>query len=87
MPANDRRHHRLSFAISGRGVVYVLQPSVFDPRSLVSVYKKENHPVPPPSPIEAIRFVMDQRSIKQVDLVPYIGSQSKVSETLRGKRT
>jgi len=55
--------------------------------TLVRVYEKENHPVPPPTPIEAIRFVMEQRDMKQADLVPYIGSRSKVSEVLRGKRT
>jgi HTH-type transcriptional regulator/antitoxin HigA len=55
--------------------------------TLVRVYEKENHPVPPPTPIEAISFVMDQRGMKQADLVPYIGSRSKVSEILRGKRT
>jgi HTH-type transcriptional regulator / antitoxin HigA len=54
---------------------------------LVGVYEKENHPVPPPTPIEAITFVMDQKGMKQADLVPYIGSRSKVSEILRGKRT
>jgi HTH-type transcriptional regulator/antitoxin HigA len=55
--------------------------------TLVRVYEKENHPVPPPNPIEAISFVMDQRGMKQADLVPYIGSHSRVSEVLRGKRT
>lgn len=55
--------------------------------TLVEVYEKENHPVPPPTPIEAIRFVMEQRGMKQADLVPYIGSRSRVSEVLRGKRT
>ncbi len=55
--------------------------------TLVSVYEKENHPVPPPTPIEAISFIMDQKGMKQADLVPYIGSRSKVSEVLRGKRT
>ena len=54
--------------------------------TLVHVYEQENHPVPPPTPIEAIKFVMDQRGLKQVDLVPYIGSRSKVSEVLNGKR-
>lgn len=54
---------------------------------LVEVYEKENHPVPPPTPIEAIGFVMEQRGMKQADMVPYIGSRSKVSEVLRGKRT
>lgn len=55
--------------------------------TLVDVYEKENHPVPPPTPVEAIRFVMDQRGMKQADMVPYIGSRSKVSEVLRRKRT
>jgi HTH-type transcriptional regulator/antitoxin HigA len=55
--------------------------------TLVRVYEKENHPVHPPTPIEAISFVMDQRGMKQADLVPYIGSRSKVSEILRGRRT
>jgi HTH-type transcriptional regulator/antitoxin HigA len=55
--------------------------------TLVRVYEKENHPVPPPTPIEAIHFVMDQRGMKQADLVPYIGSRPKVSEILSGKRT
>ena len=55
--------------------------------TLVEVYEKEKHPVPPPTPIEAINFVMEQRGMKQADMVPYIGSRSKVSEILRGKRT
>jgi HTH-type transcriptional regulator/antitoxin HigA len=32
--------------------------------TLVRVYEKENHPFPPPDPIEAISFVMDQRGMK-----------------------
>ena len=28
--------------------------------TLVRVYEQENHPVPPPTPIEAISFVMEQ---------------------------
>ena len=55
--------------------------------TLVEVYEKENHPVPPPTPIEAINFIMEQRGMKQADLVPYIGSRPRVSEILRGKRS
>ncbi|WP_299980454.1 ImmA/IrrE family metallo-endopeptidase [Desulfobacula sp.] len=54
--------------------------------TLVTAYENENHPVPPPSPIEAIRFMMDQNGLKQVDLIPYIGSRPRVSEILNGKR-
>ena len=52
---------------------------------LVRVYEEAHYPVPAPDPIEAIRFVMDQQGLKQVDMVPYIGSRSKVSEVLNGK--
>jgi HTH-type transcriptional regulator/antitoxin HigA len=54
--------------------------------TLVTAYESANHPVPPPSPIEAIRFVMDQKGLNQADLVPYIGSRPRVSEILNGKR-
>lgn len=55
--------------------------------TLVEVYENKSHPVPLPTPIEAIKFIMDQKGMKQIDLVPYIGSRSKVSEVLGGKRT
>ena len=55
--------------------------------ALVGVYDDENHPVPPPSPIEAIRFVMEQKELTQADLIPYLGSRPRVSEILNGKRT
>lgn len=54
--------------------------------TLIGAYEDENHTVPPPTPLEAIEFAMDQRGLKQKDLVPFIGSKSKVSEVLSGKR-
>lgn len=39
-----------------------------------------------PDPVEAIKFRMEQQDLTQRDLVPYIGSRSKVSEVLAGKR-
>lgn len=54
--------------------------------TLIGAYEDENHPVPPPTPLEAIEFAMDQQGLKQKDLVPFIGSKSKVSEVLAGKR-
>lgn len=38
-------------------------------------------------PIEAIKFRVDQMCLSQKDLIPFIGSISKVSEVLSGKRT
>lgn len=54
--------------------------------TLVTDYESKKHPIPPPSPLEAIRFVMDQKGLKQADLIPYIGSRPRVSEILSGKR-
>ena len=53
---------------------------------LVQDYESRVAPLTLPDPIEAIRFRMDQQGLKQSDLVPYIGSRSKVSEVLSGKR-
>ena len=39
-----------------------------------------------PTPVDAIRFRMDEQGLKQNDLIPFIGSKSKVSEILAGKR-
>jgi len=39
-----------------------------------------------PDPITAIRFRMEQLGLSQNDLVPYIGTKSRVSEILSGKR-
>lgn len=53
---------------------------------LIETYEQDAFPLELPSPIEAIRFRMDQQGLAQKDLVPYIGSKSKVSEVLNGKR-
>jgi HTH-type transcriptional regulator/antitoxin HigA len=53
---------------------------------LLSDYERKHFPLPDPDPIEAIRFRMEQAGLSQLDLVPYIGSKSRVSEVLAGKR-
>ena len=53
---------------------------------LIQQYEANRFPMALPSPIEAIRFRMDQQGLSPRDLVPYLGSRSKVSEVLNGKR-
>jgi HTH-type transcriptional regulator/antitoxin HigA len=53
---------------------------------LVETYEAEKFPIELPDAIEAIRFRMEQMNLKQKDLIPIIGSKSKVSEVLSGKR-
>jgi HTH-type transcriptional regulator/antitoxin HigA len=53
---------------------------------LIYDYESKEFPETFPSPVDAIKFRMDQCDLKQSDLVPYIGSKSRVSEVLSGKR-
>lgn len=53
---------------------------------LVETYEKEQFKFEKPDPIEAILFRMEEQGLRQVDLIPFIGSKSKVSEVLARKR-
>tara|TARA_X000001316_G_C893605_1_gene14413 strand:- start:134 stop:496 length:363 start_codon:yes stop_codon:yes gene_type:complete len=54
---------------------------------LVSAYEDEHFPIDEPSPSEAIKFRMDQMGLNQTDVGRIIGSKSRVSEVLSGKRS
>jgi HTH-type transcriptional regulator / antitoxin HigA len=54
--------------------------------TLIEDYETKVLPETLPTPVEAIRFRMEQQDLKPIDLVPYLGSRSKVSEILSGKR-
>jgi HTH-type transcriptional regulator / antitoxin HigA len=53
---------------------------------LVQQYEAGLFPTELPDPIAAIEFRMEQQGLAPRDLVPYIGSRSKVSEVLARKR-
>lgn len=53
--------------------------------TLVEQYESERFPADLPDPIAAIKFRMDQQNLTQKDLIPYIGSRSRVSEILSSK--
>ena len=84
--------HRDALAELNRLLVLDPEPGTSDAEELgllaltVESYEKERFPIAPPDPVDAIRFRMDQAALAQRDLVPYIGSKSKVSEVLSGKR-
>lgn len=54
--------------------------------TLIEDFETKNFPSSLPDPVDAILFRMEQRDLKPIDLVPYIGSRSKVSEILSRKR-
>lgn len=54
--------------------------------ALVRDYESSAFPDSFPDPIDAILFRMEQQGLKPRDLIPFIGSRSKVSEILSRKR-
>ena len=53
---------------------------------LIEEYEEKAYPIDLPDPISAIKFRMEQQGLTRKDLQQYLGSQSKVSEVLNGKR-
>src|SRR3990172_3756109 len=53
---------------------------------LVEDFEKQHFPIAIPDPIEAIEFRMTEQGLRQKDLVPLLGSRSRVSEVLSRKR-
>lgn len=54
--------------------------------TLVEAYEAKHFPLDLPDPVEAIKFVMEQRNLTVKDLVPFIGRPNRVYEILTHKR-
>jgi HTH-type transcriptional regulator / antitoxin HigA len=54
--------------------------------TLVEAYEDKHYPIPPPHPIEAIKFRMEQGTISDKQLTKLLGGRSRKSEILSGKR-
>jgi HTH-type transcriptional regulator/antitoxin HigA len=54
---------------------------------LVRQYEDSRYPLEHARPIEALRFFMEQRNLRQRDLVPIFGASSVVSDVLKEKRS
>jgi HTH-type transcriptional regulator/antitoxin HigA len=53
---------------------------------LIEDFERKSDPVPDAEPIEVLRHLMDANGLRQKDLVGIFGTESIVSEVLRGKR-
>ena len=53
---------------------------------LIERYEQAQFPMDKPDPITAIKFRMEQLGLLKKDLIPFIGSASKVTEVLNGTR-
>lgn len=54
--------------------------------TLVDQYEAERYPVDTPDPLTLIRFHMEQNGYAQADLARVLGSRSRASEILNGKK-
>jgi HTH-type transcriptional regulator / antitoxin HigA len=53
---------------------------------LIAAYEETRWPRRSPRPAEVVRYFMDQHGLSRADLVPILGTVSRVSEVLRGKK-
>jgi HTH-type transcriptional regulator/antitoxin HigA len=53
---------------------------------LIGDYEAEHHPLPDPSPREMLVYLMEQRNLKQADLLPIFKSRGYVSDVINAKR-
>jgi HTH-type transcriptional regulator/antitoxin HigA len=54
--------------------------------TLVEVYERKHHPIPPPDPIEALKYHLESRGLTRRDLEPFLGSRARVAEVLNRRR-
>lgn len=53
---------------------------------LIKEYEDKHYPIPVPDPISAIKLKMEERGLKNKDLVGIIGSKGYVSAILNGRK-
>jgi HTH-type transcriptional regulator/antitoxin HigA len=53
---------------------------------LIKDYEEQHHPLSDPSPHEMLAYLMEQRGVKQADLLPIFKSRGYVSDVVNGKR-
>lgn len=54
---------------------------------LIEKYEDEHYPIPESTPTEVLNFLMEDRGLKQSDLLPVFGSSGIASEVVNGKRS
>ncbi len=53
---------------------------------LVTAYEAQKWPRRAPGTAEIVRYLMDQHGLSRADMAPILGTASRVSEVLRGKK-
>ncbi len=70
----------------GNQQTHPLAPVMETIGNLIANYEDQKHPVKEASPLQVLKYLMQEHGLRQSDLTE-IGSQGVVSEILTGKRT
>ena len=54
--------------------------------TLVEAWEAKHYPLAEPDPVAAVRYHMEQQGLAAKDLIPFVGSRSRVYEVLNRKR-
>ena len=54
---------------------------------LIDNYEKEHYSIEVPDPIEAIKYIMEEKGLSNKDVVQYFGSKSLVTQVLKRQRS
>lgn len=53
---------------------------------LIETYENQHHPIPAATPVDVVRFILDQHNLRQRDLADIFGGEPQVSMFLSGQR-
>lgn len=87
-PIKTRKQHKAALKRIDRlmdataGTAHAIELEVL--AILVEKYEREAFPIDPPTPIDAIRFYMEQKGYRQADLARLLNSRSRASEIMNG---
>jgi HTH-type transcriptional regulator / antitoxin HigA len=92
-PIRSRTDHQRALARIGK--LMALDPAPGTPEGdelevlaqVVEGYEKKHFDLGEPEPKELIAFAMEQRGLTKKDMIPFLGTPSRVSEILSGKRS
>lgn len=92
-PINDEREYDRLVAEAGRLMargekhLSAEETSLLEMMAiLIAEYDRKHYPVKPSPPHKMLAFLLEQRGLEAHDLWPVLGSKSRVSEILSGKR-
>ena len=54
--------------------------------TLVAAYEDIHYPIASPDPVEAVKYMLEEKGLKRKDLIVYFGSKGNVSEFFNRKR-